>query len=143
MPIFAAIQDLTGAPTYAGKLGAEDPELVDTAYRVVADHIRTLTFAIADGATPSNEARGYVLRRILRRAVRYGRQKLGAKEGFFASLVPVVAETLGDTFPELRTQQDRVQVRGDEASASPALPSIRPLPASLPPRCVSGRPQGL
>ena len=59
-----------------------------------------------------------MLRRILRRAVRYGRQKLGAKEGFFASLVPVVAETLGDTFPELRAQQDRVQaILKDEEDA--------------------------
>ena len=73
---------------------------------------------MSDGATPSNEGRGYVLRRILRRAVRYGRQKLGTKEGFFAALVPVVGETLGDTFPELRAQQERVQaIIADEESA--------------------------
>ena len=70
---------------------------------------RVALFAIADGALPSNEGRGYVLRRILRRAVRYGRQMLGAKEGFFASLVPSVAASLGDTFPELRAEQERVQ----------------------------------
>jgi alanyl-tRNA synthetase len=67
----------------------------------VADHVRTLTFAITDGAVPSNEGRGYVLRRVLRRAVRYGMQTLGAKPGFFSQLVPIVAQRLGGAFPEL------------------------------------------
>jgi len=110
MPIFAAIERLTAAPHgYSGRLGAADKNNVDTAYRVIADHIRTLTFAITDGALPSNVGRGYVLRRILRRAVRYGRQMLGAKTGFFAALVPVVVERFGEAFPELRTNPDRVQ----------------------------------
>jgi len=109
MPIFAAIQAQTKARAYAGKLGDEDDGLVDTAYRVIADHIRTLSFSIADGALPSNEGRGYVLRRILRRAVRYGRQKLGAGEGFFAALVPTVSAEFGATFPELRERQAHVQ----------------------------------
>jgi len=113
-PIFAQISETTGAPPYVGALGSAEEVLPgtaigrDTAYRVVADHIRTLSTAIADGALPSNEGRGYVLRRILRRAVRYGRQFLGAKEGFFSALVPSVVLSLGDTFPELAKQQDHV-----------------------------------
>jgi len=108
-PYFSAIQKLTAAPhPYTGKLGAADTGNVDTAYRVIADHIRTLTFAITDGATPSNEGRGYVLRRILRQAVRYGRQVLGAKTGFFCQLVPVVVERMGGAFPELKKNPQRV-----------------------------------
>ncbi len=108
-PIFEAIERLTGARPYAGKLGAHDKDNVDTAYRVIADHIRTLTFAITDGAVPSNVGRGYVLRRILRRAVRYGRQMLGAKTGFFAELVPVVVDRFAGAFPELHNDPARVK----------------------------------
>jgi alanyl-tRNA synthetase len=108
-PIFVAIQKVTGARPYQGKLGAADTDNIDTAYRVIADHIRTLTFAITDGATPSNEGRGYVLRRILRRAVRYGRQMMNARTGFFSELVPTVVERMGAAFPELRKSPLRVQ----------------------------------
>ncbi len=108
MPIFAKIEQLTGARPYRGKLGAEDKDNVDTAYRVIADHIRTLTFAVTDGAVPSNIGRGYVLRRILRRAVRFGRQVLGARSGFFSQLVPTVVEQFGGAFPELRKDPARV-----------------------------------
>ncbi|MGQ0627733.1 MAG: alanine--tRNA ligase [Phycisphaerales bacterium] len=119
MPLFAAIERVTGsARPYRGKLGAADVGNVDTAYRVIADHIRTLTFAITDGAIPSNEGRGYVLRRILRRAVRYGRQTLGARVGFFAQLVPVVVERFGEFYPELRKDPARVTeiIREEEES---------------------------
>jgi len=109
MPIFEHLQKLTGARAYAGKVGAQDTDGIDEAYRVIADHIRTLTIAITDGQMPGNEGRGYVLRRILRRAVRYGRQKLNAQEGFFAALLPTVIESLGDAFPELKVNPDRVQ----------------------------------
>ncbi|KAJ0401965.1 hypothetical protein P43SY_002012 [Pythium insidiosum] len=108
-PLFAAIQRLTKAEPYTGKLGAEDPQLKDMAYRVVADHIRTLTFAITDGAMPSNDGRGYVLRRILRRAVRYGQQFLNAPSGFLSELVPVVVEMLSEAFPELAAKQATVK----------------------------------
>jgi alanyl-tRNA synthetase len=108
-PIFAEIERLTkGRHGYHGRLGAADKDHTDTAFRVIGDHIRTLTFAITDGATPSNEGRGYVLRRILRRAVRYGRQTLGLEAGFFAKLVPVVVENFGNFFPELRKNPERV-----------------------------------
>lgn len=71
-PIFDEIQKVTGASTYTDKDASEDPDQKDMAYRVVADHIRTLCFSIADGARPGSEGRDYVLRRILRRAVRLG-----------------------------------------------------------------------
>ncbi|MGE3108072.1 MAG: alanine--tRNA ligase [Phycisphaerales bacterium] len=122
-PIFAEIERLTGARAYAGRLGTHDEGNVDTAYRVIADHIRTLTFAITDGAVPSNEGRGYVLRRILRRAVRYGRQVLHAKSGFFHQLVPVLVSNMGDAFPELRKNPQRVMevIRDEEESFGKTL----------------------
>lgn len=75
------------------------------AYRVLADHIRTLTIAITDGGMPDNVGRGYVLRLILRRAVRFGDEKLGAESGFLATLVPVVQQTLGMHFTELTDEK--------------------------------------
>ncbi|KAG8460057.1 hypothetical protein KFE25_014202 [Diacronema lutheri] len=109
--LFDAIRTVVGPDRlrpYAGKVGAEDADLVDMAYRVVADHIRTLTFSIADGALPSNEGRGYVLRRILRRAVRYGADILKAPAGFFHQLVAPLVELMGDAFPELRAKPNAV-----------------------------------
>jgi hypothetical protein len=94
-PIFAKVQELTGVRPYEGKFGAEDVDGIDTAYRVVADHVRTLTFALSDGGVPNNVGRGYVLRRILRRGARYARKKLGVTIGsFFSSLMPVVVEQM-------------------------------------------------
>jgi alanyl-tRNA synthetase len=95
---------------------------IDVAFRVIADHIRALSFAIADGIIPSNEGRGYVLRRILRRAVRYGRT-LGFHEPFFFKLVDVVAKTMGDVFPELRAQQSKIKetIRREEEAFNKTL----------------------
>ncbi|MYL33372.1 alanine--tRNA ligase [Pontibacillus yanchengensis] len=86
-----------------GKYG-EDPEK-DVAYKVIADHIRTVTFAIGDGALPSNEGRGYVLRRLLRRAVRFAKQ-IGIQKPFMYHLVPHVAEIMEDFYPEVKEKQD-------------------------------------
>lgn len=99
-----------------------EQEKIDIAFRVIADHIRALSFAIADGIIPSNEGRGYVLRRILRRAVRYGRT-LGFHEPFFFRLVDVVAKTMGDVFPEVRTQQSRIKetIRREEEAFNKTL----------------------
>ncbi|KOC69822.1 Alanine--tRNA ligase, cytoplasmic [Habropoda laboriosa] len=102
VPLFDAIQKGTGAPPYQGKIGTDDKDGIDMAYRVLADHARTITIALADGGVPDNTGRGYVLRRILRRAVRYATEKLNAKPGFFGSLVNVVVDLLGDIFPEVR-----------------------------------------
>ncbi|CAM9762323.1 unnamed protein product [Scytosiphon promiscuus] len=118
VPIFEAIRSATGARPYTGKIGEADSDNVDMAYRVVADHIRTLTMAITDGCNPSNDGRGYVLRRILRRAIRYGQQVLGGKPGFFHTLVPVVVGLMKDIFPELVDSETRVAaVLKDEETA--------------------------
>ncbi|MGB9623791.1 MAG: alanine--tRNA ligase [Phycisphaerae bacterium] len=109
----------TAVPASAPQSAPGSPQLmVDIAYRVVADHIRCLTFALTDGAVPGNEGRGYVLRRILRRAVRYGRQYLNVREPFLCKLVPVVVEAMGHAFPELRAKPDRVAelIREEEES---------------------------
>lgn len=102
VPLFDAIQKGTGARPYEGKVGAEDADGIDMAYRVLADHARTITIALADGGFPDSTGRGYVLRRILRRAVRYATEKLNSKPGFFATLVDTVVALLGDTFPEVK-----------------------------------------
>jgi len=117
-PLLAAIQTELDIAPYAGKIGDADADFKDTAYRVLADHLRTLSFAIADGATPSNEGRGYVLRRVLRRAVRYGQQVLGAEPGFFSKLIPVVVQTYAEAFPELEGAEARiVSIIEDEEAA--------------------------
>ncbi|MEL7087934.1 MAG: alanine--tRNA ligase, partial [Planctomycetota bacterium] len=107
-PIFAAIQDVTNARAYDGGASTFD-DAIDTAYRVIADHIRTLTFALADGAHCGNKGRNAVLRTILRRAVRYGHQTLGVAEPFFYKLVPAVVDAMGDAFPEIERSIDAVQ----------------------------------
>jgi len=112
-PIFDELEKLStkkyGSTLPTEKSGCEsEQEKIDIAFRVIADHIRALSFAIADGIIPSNEGRGYVLRRILRRAVRYGRT-LGFHEPFFFKLADVVARTMGDVFPEIRTKQSRIK----------------------------------
>ncbi len=109
-PIFDKITELCGKK-YGATLPADtnnptEDEMVDIAFRVIADHIRTLSCSIADGILPGNEGRNYVLRRILRRAILYGR-RLELKDGFFAKLVDPVIEILGPVFPEL-TQQETV-----------------------------------
>ena len=116
LPIFEAIHAVSGVSAYTGLVAgqngvAKDDEEAkkDMAYRVVADHIRTLTMAITDGAAPSNTGRGYVLRRILRRGVRYGQQILKCKPGFFSQLVPTVVSIMKDAFPELEAKMHFVQ----------------------------------
>ncbi|KAK9053746.1 hypothetical protein SSX86_024820 [Deinandra increscens subsp. villosa] len=118
LPFFDAIQQATGARPYSGKVGSDDVDGIDMAYRVVADHIRTLSFAIADGSRPGNEGREYVLRRILRRAVRYGTEVLKAQQGFFNGLVKVVVDVMGHVFPELKQQEAHIRevIAEEEAS---------------------------
>lgn len=94
-PLLAELQRMTGH-AYDGESAV--------AMRVIADHLRTLAFAIADGVLPSNEGRGYVLRRLLRRATRYAR-KIGLTEPFMNRLLPVLDDLMGDTFPELRARR--------------------------------------
>ncbi len=90
----------------------------EIALRVIADHIRTIGFAIADGASPGNTGRGYVIRRILRRAVRFGYQTLGFREPFLYKLIPSLIDLMGDQFPELSDRRDLITrvTRGEEES---------------------------
>ena len=112
-PIFDELEKLSGK-TYgstlpvSGSTGDTEQEKNDVAFRVIADHIRTLTFAIGDGIQPGNTDRNYVLRRILRRAVRYGRS-LGFRTPFFHKLVDVLARTMGEVFPEIRAKQKHIE----------------------------------
>jgi alanyl-tRNA synthetase len=124
LPIIQNISKIT-KQSYNGSLqlsiGKRQSE-IDTSMRVIADHVRTLTFAIGDGATPSNEGRGYVLRRILRRAARFGRN-LGMHEPFIYQLVPTLVETMSYIFPEIKTNQDHIQrvIKGEEESFNATL----------------------
>jgi alanyl-tRNA synthetase len=123
-PIFTEIEKLSGkkyTATLPGKKLLEQ-EKIDVAFRVIGDHIRTLSFSIADGVLPGNTDRNYVLRRILRRAVRYGRT-LGFQEPFFYKLVDVLIETMGEVFPELCQHGELIQstIRSEEESFNKTL----------------------
>ncbi|EGV61386.1 hypothetical protein CANTEDRAFT_109802 [Yamadazyma tenuis ATCC 10573] len=115
-PIFDKIREITGVRPYTGKFGTEDKDGIDTAYRVIADHVRTLTFAITDGGVPNNEGRGYVLRRILRRGSRYVRKYMNYPIGtFFQQLAPVVIEQNKEIFPEIaHKSQDLMEILNEE-----------------------------
>jgi alanyl-tRNA synthetase len=114
MPIIGAVAEKTGRPY------AEEQDRV--AMRVIADHVRMLSFAIADGAIPGNDGRGYVLRRILRRAARFGRT-LGMREPFIYAVAPAVERSMGDVFPEIAAQQAHIQkvIRAEEESFNTTL----------------------
>ncbi|MGM0835856.1 MAG: alanine--tRNA ligase [Bacillota bacterium] len=101
IPIIQATESVSGE-----EYGKEKEK--DVAFKVIADHIRTVTFAVGDGALPSNEGRGYVLRRLLRRAVRYAKQ-LGINRPFMHDLVPVVAEIMVDFYPEVKEKKEFIQ----------------------------------
>jgi alanyl-tRNA synthetase len=129
-PLFEKITELSGI-RYAGKFPrtnaadalaeSMDTELrQDIAFRVVADHARCLTFALTDGAVPSNEGRGYVLRRILRRAIFWGWQHLGLTDLFIYKFVPVIVDAMGQAFPELKNNPKRVSdlIKDEEISFS-------------------------
>jgi len=109
MPIIHAVEALGTNVKYG------DAPQTDVSFKVIADHIRALSFAIGDGALPSNEGRGYVLRRLLRRAVMHGK-KLGINEAFLYKLVPVVGEIMVSYYPEVLQQKDFIEkvVRTEE-----------------------------
>ncbi|NDI17213.1 MAG: alanine--tRNA ligase, partial [Verrucomicrobia bacterium] len=125
-PIFAEIQKESGhkygarVPKKRSDLSGE--EMNDCIFRVLADHVRTLSFSIADGIVPGNEGRSYVLRRILRRAVMFGR-RLKLPEGFLAELSGTLIRTMGEAFPELKTHEKDIRsvLVGEEASFSRTL----------------------
>ncbi len=103
--IFRPLLETIGSMT--GRSYGKSTSIEDIAMRVIADHIRSLSFSIADGIMPSNDGRGYVIRRILRRALRFG-QKLGLEKPFLAQLVPILEQTMGGIFPELGRNSSRI-----------------------------------
>ena len=109
LPIINAVADLSGRVNYG------DSKTTDISFKVIADHIRALSFAIGDGALPSNEGRGYVLRRLLRRAVMHGK-KLGIDAAFLYKLVPIVGEIMESYYPEVLEQQEFIEkvIRNEE-----------------------------
>ncbi|MFU8843213.1 MAG: alanine--tRNA ligase [Bacteroidales bacterium] len=102
LPVIKKIEAITGA-AYGTEIST------DIAMRVIADHLRAVVFSIADGQLPSNIRAGYVIRRILRRAIRYGYTFLGMQEPFIHALVPVMVEKMGDIFPEISAQEDLIK----------------------------------
>lgn len=125
-PIFNWLQRKSGH-VYTGKIiddqgRTNDAALKDCAFRIIADHIRTLTFAIADGILPGNEGRNYVLRRIIRRAILFG-QKLHLTCGFFSELSEVIIQTMGHSFPELKQNSDTIKkvLRNEEEAFQATL----------------------
>jgi alanyl-tRNA synthetase len=123
-PIINAIEKLSSIK-YDSNLSADDKSITgvtNVAMRVIADHIRTLTFAIGDGATPGNEGRGYVLRRLLRRAARYAR-KLNLNEPFMYKLVNVVVQNFSHVFPEIKSNKSQIEkiIKAEEESFNATL----------------------
>ena len=119
-PLIAKVSAITGLPYTANEIKniSEEQNKTNIAIRVVVDHVRAVAFAIADGQLPSNTGAGYVIRRILRRAIRYGFTFLGTKEPFINKLVAVLATQMGEFFPEIKSQEQLVTnvIREEEAS---------------------------
>lgn len=119
-PLIAKVEQITGLKYTSNEIKniSEEQNKTNIAMRVVVDHVRAVAFAIADGQLPSNTGAGYVIRRILRRAIRYGFTFLNTKEPFINQLVAVLAEQMGAFFPEIKTQQNLVTnvIREEEAS---------------------------
>ncbi len=119
-PLIAKIEEITGLKYTSNEVKniSEEQNKTNIAIRVIVDHVRAVAFAIADGQLPSNGGAGYVIRRILRRAIRYGFTFLNTKEPFINKLVPVLADQMGEFFPEIKSQQQLVTnvIREEEAS---------------------------
>lgn len=130
-PIFRKLEELSGKTYFdiypepgADRAAFSDEMKTAVAFRVIADHLRTLSFSIADGIMPGNNGRNYVLRRILRRAVRYGRQLgFSGEKPFFGNLVEALVEQMGDVFPELKSRAEsvRVTLENEESSFNQTL----------------------
>ncbi|MEY2738265.1 MAG: Alanine--tRNA ligase [Bacteroidota bacterium] len=119
-PLIRKVEEITGLKYTSNEVKniSEEQNKTNIAIRVVVDHVRAVAFAIADGQLPSNTGAGYVIRRILRRAIRYGFTFLGTKEPFINKLVAVLATQMGEFFPEIKSQQQLVTnvIREEEAS---------------------------